>query len=437
MALFGNLPNFASGQILSANLHLNALQRSVQAMHDKAFGLQMPFQAFPRGNLWPYRGAIRHKYDSVDYTIVISGGGNTATLMINGVEVPGGQHSGTGTYSAVGLDISAMGLTPGKIYEVTLNETDRNVTLWNFAERYSPAYPTLADFSSGTPSAAEWQELSDYAAELETVLSAPVPLCTRTKNENPMFAGTFQCRTPYLSYHFKVSAPLAGGGDRWSVLEIAINDERAIYLRQARTPGSGAGVTAYYHEERSLNQSPEFEGVIDLRDYDNTSGLTVGDEYTIKAIPSAQLAGEWADGDIRMRRLFFAPGSFMLAGWTAFTDWQHGNYIGAVGPPAVTALADNMELLSAAAGYYNYPAHAVREEYLFGVRQWRWLHYKNDSKDDAPQLLYDYRGERRTIGLANAAEKWMVLDLDGIEGLYRGVQYWLNGVTYALEDTLS
>jgi hypothetical protein len=159
-SVYGAVPTFTHGQVLSASGHLNALQDYVQAVHDDFLGLAVPCLApvdVPRAS-WtrPYLGILRHKYDTLDYKFQVNSG--TLTLMLNGIALTPAR--GVGTWSAASVDLDALNLTVDQFYEITLSGSGRG-TVYLMRETNPRSALALASFDDGTiPTAAEWTALS-------------------------------------------------------------------------------------------------------------------------------------------------------------------------------------------------------------------------------------------------------------------------------------
>lgn len=463
MTIYGPLPTFADGQILSAAAHLNSLQRYLQGVHDDFMGTQMPFTGTRWTNdiTWTYTwtGYIRHRYNTLRYIVEILSGGSstTATVKVNDQTVA--TLSGAGTHNST-ASLAALSLTAGQFYsvEVDTGGGDCNAIVWLLREEYAPSYPTLASFANGTtPTAVQWQDLSDYAAEVATESLHPYALGPRVQGgprtgNHPdiyLWAGTFSHRARYLAYKIHMvncyhpSNYPDPGGERWLDLRLYYNDTLAMKLRIGGTSGSADGSEYYEEYNAEPAEGHTFEGALDLSTY--PGGLAQGNNY--QAYAKVTSSTFW-DGICRaeIQKLYLLPSTApVMAGWTTFVDWEHGDYVtGSTGSPQVQDIVDNLGVLAGLTEYANYPAMQAPSysandgtdatvKSLFGKRRWRFLHYRNGEEDE-PSLVYQLRGQEESVGLDTAKDRWLVLDLDTVENLFPGLDYALTGVDYAMED---
>lgn len=435
--VYGSPPTFTAGQVLSASGHLNALQGYINALHDDFVGVNLPFCGLHQVDSWRwtynYSGIIRHKYDLFDYKIEILAGGDSegpVEIRIDGKTVPGSSHTGIGTHSATGVDISSLGLTVGNFYEVTLyGPTGPRMAVWLMRETATLSLPTLAAFTDDTtPSAAEWQDLSDYATVLANGLQRPQQLGLATYYSNfsagnqtadraVHLKGTANHRGRYLAYSITVVPPyhrqdytgdtIIGYdevGDpvlapepwspRWTNALVRINGYLVMVLRNGEQDLTvPAGVYKEFRAHYGVGNCPAetFTGELDLDTYALSSGLVIGDDYEITVSIESTTDGAGNGG---VNYLYEVPGSApALAGWSDFVTWVHGQMVWgsefiAFGDARALDIKDNLEALGALLAAENFPspiayswhdssdindpAHHMN---LFGVRRWRWLHY--------------------------------------------------------------
>jgi hypothetical protein len=463
--IYGVTPTFAAGQVLSASAHLNPLQEYIQAIRDDITGSAMPFLAwYPYGDVpvskyW--KGALRHKKNSLSYNYVILDGGGDCQIKIDGVSVPGSLHNGPGTYSASNVDISTMLLTTNEFYDVEFTIANEGSVEGKayplfICESYTPSVYTPASFADSTvPTASQWNVLSAYAAEMANAASVPQPCPFLVKGRYKHFLGLVNHHARYLAYSFSLTPPYhtegswvednwvlqPGGewinypitheaGDQWAEISIRINGALALRCR-AGTPSSTSSGEDYYGNT-DLGTAT-FTGLLDLDTYPGS--LTVGTDYVLEFSASGEGTSFGSQDNDTLFYLYEIPEENpTLTGWTAFVPWAHGNYVyGNSSAPQVVVIADNLDLLAATINYHNFPAPNDAGAGLNGFRRWRYLHYRTE-EDAEPVLIYTYKGKETRISLDEAFTAWGFVDLDSIEGLYAGSQYRLEAVRTALED---
>jgi len=448
-------PTFSSGQVISAAGHLNALRRAIQYLFGLYQAPVMPFSGAYRtgvGSRWD--GYIRHKTNTFRYSLRFSaaaGHSSTVTITYGGNTIfsqtlnDGAEQTFGGT-----VDLSSLGLTVGQFYAVAveLTGTQGLPPNWPYlqvnylGEVYTPSYPTLAAFNDGdTPSASEWQALSDYAEELYMVLSHP--------------------RAPFWDTWSKIAYPY--NGNAW----IGFLHRHDYVLAQMRlrkrykAHGSEAGVkydfylngttTSIYTIEAGnpppfVNRTPENRNDFEHQDQYmpylvqidmSGRGLSVGDLYTLYIQldqgedPMEKLGKGVIDFAYEVPDVTAAP-----SGWIDLPEWQHGDYVyGSSTTKRIQDIKADLEWLGARATYENLAVKsAVAPRGYRFVRLHRWLHYLPEG-DDEPQLGF-YRDRWREVSLpSEGGSTWMAYDLDSAEGLFPGTRYRLIGATCALEDT--
>lgn len=444
--VFDPPPSFAAGQVLSAGGHLNALARSVQTLHDDLVGCQLPFNGYTVNRadaVVPTRswaGYIRHKQNTLAYNIVVTSG--TVTLTYNGVTLA---TLTAGSYDTT-ADLTPLGLSVDTFYPVVVSGGSSPVfTVNHIYETYTPTYPALIDFDEEvTPTAAQWQALSDTATALAGVLSHPYapmkvwPMWGHEEGNNKtwnVYYGTFWHQCQYLAYEaYGVIPGNADNGQRWSRMQIYANGVEILRLAWTWT-GTGYGTAAAPAATVTMHGTGTLSGLIDLTPF----SLTAGAPVTIRAVHSDSHTYEWYPTS-QLKKLHEVSAAVpTLAGWTALPTWAHGDYVhgGATGVDAIRA---NLALLKTLAAYVNPAARdwamsAATETAYAGKRRWRWLHYRNDA-GAAPKIAYTVGTEEKSVGLPDASAQWLAYDMEQAANLYPGTEYRLSGVSCALEDVV-
>jgi hypothetical protein len=456
--VYGVLPTFTEGQVLSASAHLNALLRYVQALHDDLVGVSMPFCA----PFWfkdliaskDYIGIIRHRYNRFDYDFTRAMGdfsnGGEAKVTINGITVPGS----TEHIADSDVDISALNLVVGEFYEVKVwAERDgwMEGKIWvNLLRETNPeVLAPLSAYPDGyTPTAAEWTLLSETAAAVGRHLAYAQPMGMRTA-EMPILRhmqGTINHRCRYLAYSFRLIRSNNDEDDeRWTEGQILIND---VFVLRCRIGDQGS-LPIEGEELQTLNTGDHtFTGLLDLDEH--PGNLVRGTDYSFVFQLDAFHGGSGG-----LYYLYEVPESAPETdGWTPLVNWEHGQYVkGDTGSPQLQTLVDNINALMTVASYHNYPSPRDRYKGLFGIRRWRWLHYRTlprsgteyearppgdtEEIDADPTLRYTLNGKDQAVSLGDAYPQWLALDFDSVEGLYPGTPYRLENGKYALEDVES
>ncbi|HNU04156.1 MAG TPA: hypothetical protein PKL67_08375 [Anaerolineae bacterium] len=435
-------PTFNDGQVLSAALHLNALQRNVQELHDEMLGVQMPVTGLAdMDRVWT--GAIRHKVDTLEYKVKVTTARQHLTLAVNGGTVA--TLSGVGVKTGT-VNLASHGIALDAFYLVTVTADYDYFEVHLIRERKAASYPTLASFANGTtPTAAQWQALSTHADTVRATIGGPSAVGSWDARSNVpvseyIWAGTMTHRSRYLAFGFYMSAPYNpadDGGPPYIDGFIGVNGTGVVRRRNGRHESSPS---ASYDFDQTPDREKLWTGVVDLETYPapGGAGLAVGADYlltfgaydstTYDLFPLGQLQYLYETPN---------PAGATLAGWTAWETWTQGDYVYGNSNPApanrkITTIRSNLALLAAAAPTYFNPASRLVSAYnLFGCRKRRFLHYRSSG---ATTITWRARGQEQQSGLPLAVDRWLALDLDSLDGLYQGTAYRLEGVNYAIED---
>jgi hypothetical protein len=451
--VYGSLPAFSHGQVLSAT-HLNAIQSYVQSLRDDFLGVAMPFSAAPGGG-GDWNGILRHKYNLFDYKYVILEGGGFACIEINTptgwVAVPNSSRHYPGTYSASGIDISSLNLVRNAFYEIRLRIDYESwvagkVEAYLLRETRAPSYLAMSSFADGIiPTAAHWNALCTYAADIAASAVSPQPLAFMTDRFGeglgkiwPHMCGTINHRGRYLAFglHLRRSWSSDESHMRWTEFCLHIgagHGAGTLVLRRRLGDDTGGYAGETYDFACEQGDTKVFTGLLDLDVY--PGDLVMGADYDFWLnVNCASGAGNTADAGLLY--LYEVPAANpVLTGWTPFVPWQHGLYVrGNTGSPQITTIPTNLNVLYAATAYHNYPSVLDAGFGLYGIRRWRWLHYRTVNADETGTLTYTYAGKEKKVSLSDASAQWLALDLDSVQGLYPGIPYTLTGVKYALED---
>ena len=408
MPLYGALPNFNAQQRISAEGHLNAIQRYITLLHDDVAGVSVP-------GMSSAESYIRHVWDTLAYSITRNSG--TITIKYDSTTIA---TFTTGTNLSGTIPLSSYGFTVNQFYKITVTG---NATVLYLREQNTASYPTLASFANNTtPTAAQWQALNTYSVALTDNMDVPLPLNTRLSGE-----ANFNVHLPMihrgrnLVFAFRVSAPYqcSGGGGHTRVQLVA------------------GGVSLF---DTTYSSASTVDTTLNLSSL--MPSLAIGASYRINLIVT-QTDCEF-DGSFRLYRLYEYPSAEDSApGWSAFPKWVHGQYIwgnvnGAGGVVRVVNIKNNLESLGPIVTGMVYPApkRAVADNnaFLYGVRRRRFLHYLTMTGESC-SVNWMYQGEAQQITLPTSATSFMVVDLDSLNGLTPGVHYWVGGTAYAMEDS--
>ncbi len=455
MSFWPGVPSFVDGQIISAEGHLNRLARAERFLFGLAMGSQFPLASRRTVELYDtyrtvWEGAIRHRRDILIlecrfYSPVSNQFqarvkyGDTVVMETAPVTVAGAE---TKTFTS---DLTAYGLTDGQFYEVTVEvRTPAGHCLECYAiplqisEMDAVTYPELASFAEGdTPTAADWNALSEYASALWEA----------TRNPRPPFPGRW-------AKHTSVSTELlwAGMHHRAERLRYQVwrkKDETTykirIYARGVLIREITDATPPVYTPENSASPFPDSDLYYPYTEDLDISGLGigVGDTYIVRieGTEGENPLDQYAKGIVDY--VYEVPGDPISApGWYTLPDWSHGDVVhGNAGEPRVQWLRDNLIWLTSRLGMVNPACHvryddaAKRPFEFWSERRWRWLHYYSRSGDE-PTLLYYFGGEWQEEPLSAEQDySWHTLDLDSIDGLAVGRRYMIRGCKYAFEDT--
>jgi hypothetical protein len=326
-------------------------------------------------------------------------------------------------------------------------ENDNHQIVWDLREiPGSVSLPSLVSFADGTtPTAAEWQDLSNYAEILAEVNSAPVAplpfvdMPASELNERYPFAGVLQYNARYLSYRIYVKSPYNADedGHRYAIVRLWVDDTLVAKFVVGKQDVGPDGGEYYEFFSAPRGTGHTFDGLLDLETY--PGGLSFGSQYYIYCKLDTAYQYDWYH-KMTLERLILEPESgASLAGWTAMTPWSHEDLVDAAGtPPGVMAIKDNLELLGGLSMFSNAPScnglQGSGDRY-FGKRKWRWLFYRTEEGSSA-KITYFLRGSYVDVSLPNPEAGWHTVDLDGIDSFYVGTNYTLSGVENAIEDNV-
>jgi hypothetical protein len=229
-------------------------------------------------------------------------------------------------------------------------------------------------------------------------------------------------QSPYISDPF-----------RYLIARLYIDDVLAAKLAVGSVGDLGPDGSEYYEEAQVIKGGEHtFTVLLDLNDY---ASLTVGQDYRVHiALESSSF---WdGDADASLRRLYELAGEDpQVDNWAPFDSWEHGDWVyGNTDTPRIRWIKRNQLALEAVTTYANYPCIKVsKTTKLFGKRKRRWLMYRNE--EESPVVLgWNYRGEYQEVGLPDASEQTLAVDLDSFDGMNLGRDYNLDGVMWAIED---
>lgn len=481
MALEGwpGTPTFTTGQVMSAAAHLNWLAQDVRFCHGAALAPEPTFnglQAQTTEGGWTTVLAyhIRHESDALVWKYKLKAPPppdsphGWARLLINSVEIPGTAQDTTSnsyqTYSGT-ADLSGLGLTPGDFYkiEVQLKSQDGKSTIqvWQLWQTQSASYPALIAFTDGvTPTAAQWQALSTYAAEIEAQLDAPrggmMGRRAKTGDETLWFGSlVHRCNDLILSAAFGYEGVVHAGDTMW--IDLYVDGVKQNTLT-CRFDAYGWPVTApvaytFYLDGVAtpslVTGEPNFTpaaqkhwvGLIDASAW----GLSVGDVYELVIESGYSMSDDEGPGDVALHYAFETPdGAETVAGYTDPPTWAYADYVyGSTTAKQVQTLATDLAALGAAVEYrnvaapwwYDFDVNAYfRDSWPWVVRRHRWLHYANEA-DESPSVRW-YDGVKwQETTLEDSGGNRLTFDLASLSRLWPGQRYQLNRVQWAIEDS--
>lgn len=444
----GVLPTFTAGQVLSASVHLNGMQRYAQGLHDEFLGPQMPFCGYSTEH---YSGFVRHHFNSLQYKVTLHEFANPPFhLRVNAQTVATFNTANT-TYTGT-ASLAGLGLTVDNFYAVEVIGSGGYCWVELLREYQAITLPALASFANDTtPTAAQWQALSTYAGALADGLDMPVAAGRVAGGADTagieITAGkwTINHRCRYLAFKLLLQRPFTIGDDgldSWTEAVFEINGEEVMFRHVGRTRTVPAGVDF----EQNPAGTYTFTDTLDLDTY--PGGLVQGDDYEIVLKIRDSSSDSYGETSI-LYYLYESPAaSQALAGWSEWRTWEQGNYVWGdsnpvANPKLVKTIKDNLEVVGGLNASALNPVASARNEadtltFLYGVRRRRWLHYFRIDDDQAqPKILWNFRGSEQSAGLpaSDAADRFLALDFDSLEGLYPGTQYKLEDIAYAIEDS--
>jgi len=228
------------------------------------------------------------------------------------------------------------------------------------------------------------------------------------------------------------------------------NCSRAQYGTSARAYTHNTMINSYQGLEQPSPFSKSNVHRFILQGSIASFGLSVGSVYriTIKAEYDRfeGNAGTPLDGKIYLDGVweYLDPGATpTLAGYEAMSPYEHKDTV--AGTDGIKILRDNLEFLKGEVDYRSIATHgtfaskgyAQSEIFTYRsiqlVRKHDWLWYYIENEEDDPQIRYYWQGWQ-TVGLTTNTEQWQLYDLSKVEGLWSGTSYFVDGVTFALED---
>jgi len=457
MPIWESPPIFSDGQPLSASAHLNTLAHCIQLLHDDALGWQPPLSNARYGS--PWYGAIRHKYNSLEYKIHIEDGGTTH-ITYNGVEIVTKVWTVDGDFSGT-VDLTSLGLTVNSFYFLEMTHTGSSghasmVHIWEvMPASILPFVPTLISFTNETvPTAAEWQALSDYATAMHTILSHPYVPTLRTEkflNEKG-WIGTIEHRCQYLMYEFTLQATTYSESREYGNTARLFANGEVFALFHVQHPFIEDAPPTVYVENHDIPRPGEytFAGALDLSIW--LPSLVLGVPYFIELEADSTYngggVGDYTGGShVNVDQLCEAPGGIdILTGWQSLPTWEHPDYVyGSTTAKQIQILKENLELLGSTFVYRNPACTKNRQnwDWRFAFqRRHRFLHYYCDEGADVirgdamPSKIGYERNGTQEATIPDGNHEWMMYDLDSAQGLYPGTNYLVTGARYAIEDII-
>lgn len=448
-------PRFADGQFLSAEAHLNALARSTEHLLAMYLTRREPFPSYiSRGRVtqaWEVRlpdgwrrawsGYMRRKTSALRYRI------EYAADVVTGLQVRVQTHD---TYSTVISATGGSGVAEGTINVSSISYNTiyaLNVDVKAYYPAYGDnigqgwikvrelyeedpqSYAALASFNTGTtPTAAQWQALSDRAETLYRQLLAPRPVFQGgvATGAGVLWAGTFRHLHRYWYYDVRIRPPYGDGTCR-----VYLNIAGTDYLLGMRntpadrypaphTPDEGDGEYDFWTHR----------GVVDV----NALNLAEGETYPASVrlevdgdatIATAKLLALWQQ----------TPATPGVAWWEPMPTWTRGSAV--TGAGNVKTIRNNLEDLSARVVYRNYPCVERIPDMppAWHFRVHRFLHYYPQVKENAAPKLGYWAGDKwEEVALPYEPNRWLVYDLQSARRLFPGTHYRLLDITFAFED---
>ena len=222
-------PAFAADQVMSASGHLNLLRACVLyllGMYQQGQGVwprqyEEPVLLTDDWGRW-WDGWLRRDGATLAYSMTVLKHPTQARevrILYNNVDltphlsVPagGGSVTLTGTKTLTGT-------TDGEFYAIQvdlshMSYANRSVDIAYLRQSNPPSYPTLAAFASGTPTAGQWQALSDTAQLLYDAMRQPVPvMAARYIGMDGEYRTTVTHRSQTLFYRARWRPPFDGTG---------------------------------------------------------------------------------------------------------------------------------------------------------------------------------------------------------------------------------
>lgn len=518
MDFFPPTPIFTDGQVMSAGAHMNALRACASYLLGMYQGGATPWARDimdPTENSWNriytedgwrvlWRGWLRQKTTTLHYQITALQAGYAREIRIvyNGAPIPPNLTvtAGAGTQTFTGT--KTLPTSAGSTYEIKVEGYDdedfwKDFQVVYLREEYTVALPTLAAFSSGTPTAEQWQDLSDMAQGLYEQMRVPLPMVPRYflgKDSSVRFNVTHRSNT--LAYRVRWRPPYRNtetgqlysmwlrlyvngsllatiGGQGIFTQEVAEGDttipgfsylwEGAIIRADAGgelillgswnaglaswtgcTRGWGNTSPYHYHTDDTASlwqqggdkkaKTLAYFGTIPLA----SLGLGDGDDYELKFTVEGtkHLANEELVGSATLDLLTEQADDIGVPSWWSdMSAWAHGDNVD--GTPDVKPIRDNLVALSDRMTALVYPAMWNRLFLAGGrVRQHRWLHYRCETQKDEtrrPAISWNANGRQET-SLPFEPNKWKQFDLEEAKGLFVGGAYELHDLSAAFED---
>lgn len=456
-------PVFAHGQYLSAEAHLNTLARCVEHVFALYLRNQTPFTGYswrgihkslrtmslplPDGWRRAWRGAIRHKRTLLRYRIAYSADAvtglklrivadNIHTVVLN-VQSGAGEITGTIDVSSlpyngfymVAVDMQAANSAFGDVIG------EGTFSLLELYEENVVSYENLPSFYNGTtPTAAQWQMLSDRVQSLYSQLMTPRPLFLGgwqeqgVGNQGPVWRGSLYYLHRYLYYDVRIRPPYEDGVTR-AVLTVNNTD---FELGAVITPTHRYPAPHNPDEGDTSFDFWTFRGTLDL----GSLNLAEGTKYPI--VLSMTTEGDVKLSTVKLYALWSqTPSVPTRPWWNMMPSWTHAALVAGAGN--VKTIRDNLEQLSQRVVYRNLPAvyRHRSQPGLWHTRTYKYLHYYIEPETENPEevKLGYWSGARwEEISLPSDAGQWHVYDLDSARRLWEGGIYRLSNVSYALED---